>query len=124
MMLIPGSARRHLLTSHPDHGCSSHVLVFLTPLPRTLQLPDVCYSWWVLASLKIIGRIHWIDKSKLRTFILACQDEETGGFADRPGDMVSAGAGLRESGNVISDELHGLPVFSPEEYPPYLHRPF
>lgn len=53
------------------------------------QLPDVCYSWWVLASLKIIGKIHWIDKAKLRTFILACQDEETGGFADRPGDMVS-----------------------------------
>ena len=58
------------------------------------QLPDVCYSWWVLASLKIIGRIHWIDKAKLRAFILACQDEETGGFADRPGDMVSQyGAG-------------------------------
>lgn len=48
----------------------------------------MCYSWWVLASLKIIGRIHWIDKAKLSTFILACQDEETGGFADRPGDMV------------------------------------
>lgn len=28
-------------------------------------------------------------KEKLRRFILACQDEETGGFADRPGDMVS-----------------------------------
>ncbi|KAJ8276943.1 hypothetical protein GJAV_G00069640 [Gymnothorax javanicus] len=55
---------------------------------RPEKLPDVCYSWWVLASLKIIGRIHWIDKSKLRAFILACQDEETGGFADRPGDMV------------------------------------
>lgn len=54
------------------------------------QLPDVCYSWWVLASLKIIGKIHWIDKAKLRMFILACQDEETGGFADRPGDMVSS----------------------------------
>uniref|UniRef100_H3CLM1 Geranylgeranyl transferase type-2 subunit beta n=1 Tax=Tetraodon nigroviridis TaxID=99883 RepID=H3CLM1_TETNG len=52
------------------------------------QLPDLCYSWWVLASLKIIGKLHWIDKAKLRTFILACQDEETGGFADRPGDMV------------------------------------
>ncbi|XP_061834901.1 geranylgeranyl transferase type-2 subunit beta isoform X2 [Nerophis lumbriciformis] len=52
------------------------------------QLPDVCYSWWVLASLRIIGKIHWIDKDKLRSFILACQDEETGGFADRPGDMV------------------------------------
>ncbi|XP_016395376.1 geranylgeranyl transferase type-2 subunit beta-like [Sinocyclocheilus rhinocerous] len=54
---------------------------------RPEKLPDVCYSWWVLASLKIIGRIHWIDKAKLRSFILACQDEETGGFADRPGDM-------------------------------------
>uniref|UniRef100_A0A8C0XXD5 Geranylgeranyl transferase type-2 subunit beta n=1 Tax=Cyprinus carpio carpio TaxID=630221 RepID=A0A8C0XXD5_CYPCA len=57
---------------------------------RPEKLPDVCYSWWVLASLKIIGRIHWIDKAKLRSFILACQDEETGGFADRPGDMVSS----------------------------------
>lgn len=55
---------------------------------RPEKLPDVCYSWWVLASLKIIGRIHWIDKSKLEKFILACQDEETGGFADRPGDIV------------------------------------
>ncbi|XP_071802797.1 geranylgeranyl transferase type-2 subunit beta-like [Asterias amurensis] len=55
---------------------------------RPEKLPDVCYSWWVLASLKIIGRIHWIDKKKLEMFILACQDDETGGFADRPGDMV------------------------------------
>ena len=29
---------------------------------RPEKLPDVCYSWWVLASLKIIGKIHWIDK--------------------------------------------------------------
>lgn len=29
---------------------------------RPEKLPDVCYSWWVLASLKIIGRLHWIDK--------------------------------------------------------------
>ncbi|TRZ11776.1 hypothetical protein HGM15179_015324 [Zosterops borbonicus] len=55
---------------------------------RPEKLPDVCYSWWVLASLKMIGRIQWIDREKLRCFILACQDEETGGFADRPGDMV------------------------------------
>uniref|UniRef100_A0A4W3IJH9 Geranylgeranyl transferase type-2 subunit beta n=1 Tax=Callorhinchus milii TaxID=7868 RepID=A0A4W3IJH9_CALMI len=55
---------------------------------RPEKLPDVCYSWWVLASLKILGRIHWIDKDKLRCFILACQDDETGGFADRPGDVV------------------------------------
>lgn len=55
---------------------------------RPEKLPDVCYSWWVLASLKIIGKLHWIDKEKMMRFILACQDEETGGFADRPGDMV------------------------------------
>ncbi|KAM6978800.1 geranylgeranyl transferase type-2 subunit beta-like [Tautogolabrus adspersus] len=35
-----------------------------------------------------MGRIHWMDKAKLRMFILVCEDEETGGFADRPGDMV------------------------------------
>ena len=61
-------------------------IALLTGRPE--KLPDVCYSWWVLASLKIIGRIHWIDKKKLEMFILACQDDETGGFADRPGDMV------------------------------------
>ncbi|KAB0365255.1 hypothetical protein FD754_009411 [Muntiacus muntjak] len=53
------------------------------------QLPsEVCYSWWVLTFLKIIERLHWIDREKLCSFILACQDEETGGFADRPGDMI------------------------------------
>lgn len=55
---------------------------------RPEKLPDVCYSWWVLASLKILNRIHWIDKEKLKTYILACQDNETGGFSDRPGNMT------------------------------------
>jgi len=55
---------------------------------RPEKLPDVCYSWWVLSSLEIIGRSHWLDKPALTSFILAAQDEETGGFADRPGDMV------------------------------------
>ena len=35
---------------------------------RPEKLPDVCYSWWVLASLSIIGRLHWIDKV-LVTFV-------------------------------------------------------
>ena len=30
----------------------------------------------------------YVFQDKLRSYILACQDEETGGFADRPGDMV------------------------------------
>lgn len=48
---------------------------------------DVCYSWWVLASLAIIGKKDWIDADKLATFIEKCQDPEEGGIADRPGDM-------------------------------------
>lgn len=54
---------------------------------RPEKLPDVCYSWWVLSTLTILGRLHWIDGNALKNFILACQDTETGGFADRPGDV-------------------------------------
>jgi geranylgeranyl transferase type-2 subunit beta len=49
---------------------------------------DVCYSWWVLSSLEMIDKTHWIDKAKLIAFILRCQDTESGGISDRPGDMV------------------------------------
>ena len=28
---------------------------------------------WVLASLAVLGRLHWVDKEKLTNFILACQ---------------------------------------------------
>lgn len=40
---------------------------------RPEKLEDVCYSWWVLSSLKMLGKDHWIDKSKLVDFILAAQ---------------------------------------------------
>ncbi|CAI9112907.1 OLC1v1013417C1 [Oldenlandia corymbosa var. corymbosa] len=40
---------------------------------RPEKLPDVCYSWWVLSSLIMIDRVHWIDKEKLIKFILDCQ---------------------------------------------------
>ena len=55
---------------------------------RPEKKEDVCYSWWVLASLEMIGRTHWIDRGKLVGFILSCQDLENGGISDRPGDMV------------------------------------
>lgn len=55
---------------------------------RPEKLPDVCYSWWVLSSLAMLGKVHWIDNKKLIHFILASQDDETGGIADRPGDIV------------------------------------
>lgn len=54
---------------------------------RPEKLPDVCYSWWVLASLRILGKIQWINRDKLCRFILASQDDETGGCADRPGNV-------------------------------------
>ncbi|CAA2993635.1 geranylgeranyl transferase type-2 subunit beta 1-like [Olea europaea subsp. europaea] len=55
---------------------------------RPEKLPDVCYSWWVLSSLIMIDRVHWIDKEKLVKFILDCQDKENGGISDRPDDAV------------------------------------
>lgn len=40
---------------------------------RPEKLEDVCYSWWVVSSLAMIDRIHWIDRDKLAQFILRCQ---------------------------------------------------
>nr|KJB31783.1 hypothetical protein B456_005G208400 [Gossypium raimondii] len=53
-----------------------------------LDIDKVCYSWWVLSSLIMIDRVHWIDKEKLVKFILDCQDVENGGISDRPDDAV------------------------------------
>ena len=53
---------------------------------RPEKLPDVCYSWWVLSSLSCLGKLHFIDAAKLRTFVLSCQDLERGGISDRPDD--------------------------------------
>lgn len=33
-------------------------------------------------------KLTWIDADKLIAFILSAQDPESGGIADRPGDMV------------------------------------
>jgi len=52
---------------------------------RPDKLEDVCYSWWVLSSLHMIDRAHWIDSQKLCDFIVSAQDSQTGGIADRPG---------------------------------------
>ena len=40
---------------------------------RPEKLEDVCYGWWVLSSLAMIGRLHWIDAPKQISFILRCQ---------------------------------------------------
>lgn len=59
---------------------------------RPDKLEDVCYSWWVLSSLAMLGCIDVIDGERLAEFIGRCQDVGDhggeGGFADRPGDMA------------------------------------
>lgn len=90
---------------------------------RPEKLPDVCYSWWVLASLRILGKIQWINREKLSRFILASQDDETGGCADRPGNVpdpfhtLFAVAGLSLM-NVYDESIIGKvnPVLCMPEY--------
>lgn len=53
---------------------------------RPEKLPDVCYSWWVLASVAAIGEIDDINLQSLENYILSCQDKDDGGFSDRPGN--------------------------------------
>ncbi|KAL5175337.1 Geranylgeranyl transferase type-2 subunit beta 1 [Glycine soja] len=86
---------------------------------RPEKLPDVCYSWWVLSSLIMIDRVHWISKEKLIKFILDCQDTENGGISDRPDDAVDvfhtffgvAGLSLLEyPGLKPVDPAYALPV--------------
>ena len=55
---------------------------------RPEKQSDVCYSWWILSALSILGRVSWINKDMLASFILKCQDDEDGGIADRPQNMA------------------------------------
>uniref|UniRef100_A0A7S1XAH0 Geranylgeranyl transferase type-2 subunit beta n=1 Tax=Compsopogon caeruleus TaxID=31354 RepID=A0A7S1XAH0_9RHOD len=86
---------------------------------RPDKTEDVCYSWWVLASLVIIGKQSWIDGKALSDFILRCQDSEEGGVADRPGDVADvfhtyfgvAGLSLLQHPDVTPiDPMFALPV--------------
>lgn len=85
---------------------------------RAGKLPDVCYSWWVLSSLDIIEKLHWIDFEKLKAFILESQDLESGGISDRPDNMVDvfhtlfgiAGLSLMGFENLVKvDPIYCLP---------------
>jgi geranylgeranyl transferase type-2 subunit beta len=42
---------------------------------RPEKQADVCYSWWILSALSIMGRVQWINTKKLKKFILQCQDD-------------------------------------------------
>lgn len=53
---------------------------------RPEKQADVCYSWWILSVLVMLGADHWVDGSRLKRFILKCQDLPGGGISDRPGN--------------------------------------
>lgn len=82
---------------------------------RPEKLPDACYSWWVLLSLAMIHKEHWISFDHLEKFILECQDLELGGFADRPDNQTDvyhtcfALAGL----SMVAPEKYGLEPVDP-----------
>jgi len=82
---------------------------------RPMKLEDVCYSWWVLSALKVLGRAEWIDLKKLKGFIISCQDSEKGGFSDRPdhvGDVFHTLFGLAGLSLLGDDRLQSVdPVF-------------
>ena len=56
---------------------------------RPEKLEDVCYSWWVMSSLSLIGRLHWIDAGKLTRFILKCQVCSRSGREEERGDEAN-----------------------------------
>lgn len=57
---------------------------------RPEKAPDVCYSFWVFATLKIINRQDTIDTVGLKNFILDSQDMDEGGIPDRKGNSPDA----------------------------------
>jgi len=86
---------------------------------RPEKKQDVCYSWWVLSALAMLGKLAWIDRKKLGAYIISCQDKEDGGFADRPGNVADvfhcyfgmAGLSLLGFGNFTAiDPVFALPV--------------
>ena len=54
---------------------------------RPEKKADVCYSWWVVSSLSMLQKLHWISRDDLFKYILVCQDADDGGIADKPENM-------------------------------------
>jgi len=55
---------------------------------RPEKQADVCYSWWILSALCILGKTGYVNQETLKSFILKCQDDEKGGIADRPDNVA------------------------------------
>ncbi|XP_071546819.1 geranylgeranyl transferase type-1 subunit beta isoform X2 [Panulirus ornatus] len=51
---------------------------------RPNKPPDTCYTFWIGASLKLLGGLNYLDLEALRQFVLSTQDPITGGLAKYP----------------------------------------
>jgi geranylgeranyl transferase type-1 subunit beta len=45
---------------------------------------DSCYSWWIGATLQMLGFFDVVELVHLKGFVLSCQHQATGGFAKHP----------------------------------------
>lgn len=55
---------------------------------RPEKREDVCYSWWVMSSMAMLHKLHWIDGAKLTRFILECQVRRLGQFGWHGADVT------------------------------------
>ncbi|KAG7156320.1 geranylgeranyl transferase type-1 subunit beta-like [Homarus americanus] len=51
---------------------------------RPNKPPDTCYTFWIGASLKLLGGLDFLNLEALRQFVLSTQDPITGGLAKYP----------------------------------------
>lgn len=55
---------------------------------RPNKLVDTCYSFWIGASLKILGVFDLTDATENRKYIMSTQEKLTGGFSKWPGSLA------------------------------------
>jgi len=78
---------------------------------RPNKAVDTCYSFWVGASLKLIGAEQWIHKELNHGFLMTTQDVVMGGFSKWPGhlpDVLHSYFGL--AGLALVDEPGTNPI--------------
>ncbi|XP_037793002.1 geranylgeranyl transferase type-1 subunit beta-like [Penaeus monodon] len=78
---------------------------------RPNKRADTCYTFWIGASLKLLGCLDLLDISALRQFVLSTQDPITGGLAkypDTPPDGLHTYLGISGLALLEQDELRTI----------------
>jgi len=72
-----GESRRKRLI----HWCLNRQVQGSGFMGRPNKPEDTCYSFWVGATLSLLGKLHLCDKASSRSFVLSTQDPVIGGMA-------------------------------------------